>query len=770
MGARALILAVALTVALPRLVLAEALENAPRNLLLEVWLNGQSRAVAVQVTDRDGVLWVACSDLGAIGIKDVADHECEDGQVPLNRIAGLRVSIEEGEQQLLVTAPADRLATTVLDLRRRSEHSVVTGTPVNAFVIDYDAVVTETDATTSLRKTSFDAAGALSAFTPFGTFATNGFVHSDPDEDKLVRLDSSWTWDDPPNLRRLSVGDAISGGTAWSRSVRFGGVQLARDFSLQPELVTMPLPDFFGEAAVPGSLDVFIGASKVLAEDVPAGPFDVRDLPIVTGGGEATVVVRDLLGRETSRTISFFGDSRMLAEGLTSYSVEAGFLRGSYGEKSFEYGDALVSATLRHGLYDELTLEAHAEATEDVAVFGVGGIVSLFDVGTFSLAGMGSASEIGEGVFGAATLQLDFGPINLFAAIDVATPEFRDVASFESALPPREALRLGGSVEFGEYGSLALSFTRVERHDSERTTLATGTYSVAMGNGITFGVTSVYNAERDSLLAETFLSVPLGSEGPHATVAVRTQESDTEVRAILEQPVPSNGGFGYRAQAVHNDTTRLDGEARWLGQNVALNGRVATASGDVTAQIGASGSIVAADESVFFARKLEGTFALVDAGEPGVRIYRENREIAESDADGKALITGLVPFTRNRISIAPGDYDMSHILAVTDLEVVPGRGGTAVSLAPTDLNPVMLTVTLPDGAFPEIGTTVRFAGGAEPWIVGHHGGLFVENLKLPLEATLETKLGLCRLEMAEPPPAVSGEIPHVGPIACSWVQ
>jgi outer membrane usher protein len=768
MRALAVILALALSTAVPQLAFADAFDSAQRNLLLEVWLNGQSRAVAVQVTDRGGDLWVARGDLGAIGIKDVADHECKDGQVPLNRIAGLRVAIEEGKQQLLVTAAAERLATTILDLRRGTG-SAVTGTPVNALVVDYDAVVTETDVTTSLRKTSFDAALAVSAFTEFGTISTTGFAHADGEERKLVRLDSTWIYDDPKELRRLTAGDTISGGTVWSRSVRFGGVQLARDFSLQPELVTMPMPDFFGEAAVPGSLDVFIGASKVASEDVPAGPFGVRDLPIVSGGGEATVVVRDLLGRETTRTISFFGDSRMLAEGLTSYSVEAGFLRGSYGEKSFEYGDALVSGTLRHGLYDELTVEAHAEATEDVAVIGVGGIVSLFDIGTFSLAGMGSASEAGEGAFGSASVHVDFGSINLFAAIDVSTPAFRDVASFESPVLPREALRLGGSVEFGDYGSLALSFTRVERHDEEKTSLATATYSVSMGSGITFGVTSVYNAERDSLLAETFLSVPLGGAGPYATAAVRTQDGDTEVRAVLEQPIANDGGFGYRVQAVHNDALTLDGQAHWLGQNLAVNGRVATAKGDVTAQLGLAGSIVAAEDSMFFARKLDGTFALVDAGEPGVRIYRENREIAESDESGKALITGLVPFTRNRISIAPGDYDMSQVLAVTDVEVVPGRGGTAVSLAPASLNPVMLTVTLPDGAYPEIGTTVRFSDGS-PWIVGHHGGLFVENLKVPLEAILETKLGPCRLAIVEMPPPSPGEIPHLEPIACSWVQ
>jgi outer membrane usher protein len=249
---------------------------------------------------------------------------------------------------------------------------------------------------------------------------------------------------------------------------------------------------------------------------------------------------------------------------------------------------------------------------------------------------------------------------------------------------------------------------------------------------------------------------------------VRTQEQDVEVRAILDQPVSNDGGFGYRLQAARSDTTRLDAEARWLGQDVALTGRVGAIDDSVTAQLQAAGSIVATDDSAFLARKLDGTFALVDAGEPGVRIYRENRLIAEADEDGRALLTGLVPFTRNRIAVAPGDYDMSLVLANTELEVVPGRGGTAVSLAPGKEVPVLLTITLPDGSFPAAGTPVRFGGLDTPWIVGYRGSLFVSDLTLPLEAALETKQGLCRFTLAQAPKPVPGEIPRVGPIACAF--
>ena len=456
----------------------------------------------------------------------------------------------------------------------------------------------------------------------------------------------------------------------------------------------------------------------------------------------------------------------MLAEGLTSYSVEAGFLRKSYGLKSFDYGDAMVSGTLRHGISDEFTLEGHAEATSDVALVGVGGVLGLFDFGSLRFAGSGSTSSFGEGGFGSVSLSMQFGLANVFASVEGATPDYRDVAGIDGAALPLQTLQLGGGLDLSDYGSLSLSYLRVERQDHERTTLATATYSVSMGN-VTFGVTSVYDAERDSLLAETFLTVPLGDGGPYATAGLRAQESDLEVRATLEQPASPDGGLGYRLQAVQGRGAQFNADGRWEGQNLALDGRLASVAGTLSAQMEAAGAIVSTGDSSFFTRKLDGAFALVDAGEPGVGIYRENRLVAESDDSGVALITGLVPFTRNHIAVDPAGYDMSRVLAHTDLDVVPGRGGAAISLAPGEQNPVTLTVTLPDGSYPDVGTTAHLSGDPNPWIVGYHGALFVSDLKLPLSIELETKFGLCRLQLTEPPGPSPGAIPHLGPVACA---
>ncbi|PAM33239.1 hypothetical protein CEJ63_27660, partial [Acinetobacter baumannii] len=49
-----------------------------------------------------------------------------------------------------------------------------------------------------------------------------------------VRLDTRWTLDFPDRALTLEVGDFYSGFVDWSRPVRLGGLQIGRNYGLQP--------------------------------------------------------------------------------------------------------------------------------------------------------------------------------------------------------------------------------------------------------------------------------------------------------------------------------------------------------------------------------------------------------------------------------------------------------------------------------------------------------------------------------------------------------
>jgi outer membrane usher protein FimD/PapC len=64
---------------------------------------------------------------------------------------------------------------------------------------------------------------------------------------------------------------------------------------------------------------------------VQPGPFQLTNVPIVTGAGQMQLVVRDLLGRETVISQSYCIAPVLLAPGVTDFSFEAGALRENYG-------------------------------------------------------------------------------------------------------------------------------------------------------------------------------------------------------------------------------------------------------------------------------------------------------------------------------------------------------------------------------------------------------------------------------------------------------
>src|SRR5207237_9690111 len=162
-------------------------------------------------------------------------------------------------------------------------------------------------------------------------------------------------------------------------------------------LTTCPLPAFVRQTAVAGSVDVAVNSTHVFEGDVSPGPFEVRDLPVVTGGGQATVVVRDILGQETTQTVSFYATNALLEKGLSSYDLDIGSLRELYGERSFDYREPLATGTYRYGVSDWFTAEAHSEASSNVQLVGGGGAFAIGPYGELSADAAASNSWPGPG-------------------------------------------------------------------------------------------------------------------------------------------------------------------------------------------------------------------------------------------------------------------------------------------------------------------------------------------------------------------------------------
>lgn len=84
------------------------------------------------------------------------------------------------------------------------------------------------------------------------------------------------------------------------------------------------------------------------------------------------MVVRDVLGRETVLVQNFFSHPELLEQDLSDWSLDAGAVRRNIGTSDADYGQGFASGLWRHGLTQDLTVEAGAEFASNTRGAGLG--------------------------------------------------------------------------------------------------------------------------------------------------------------------------------------------------------------------------------------------------------------------------------------------------------------------------------------------------------------------------------------------------------------
>ncbi|RZK88531.1 MAG: fimbrial biogenesis outer membrane usher protein, partial [Methylobacterium sp.] len=406
-------------------------------LYLAVSINGvESGLIAEVKEDADGTLSIASDQLRNVGIIPVPSALRPDGRVQLDQLPAVSFVYDAALQSLDFTATDAGRAARKVDVRGKTPDAekAPSVTPSGYGALMNYSLSSSVDNAAKRRPYAFQGvSGAFEARTygPYGVFS-QGFIASTSDDAYYdsTRLQSTWSYSDPGSLVTYRGGDLIAGGLGWTRPSRLGGAQIQRSFSLRSDLVTIPVPELSGSAAVPSTVDVYLNNARRYSGAVPAGPFEIVNLPISTGNGRARIVVRDAQGQEVETESAFYASSKMLAPGLLDFSAEAGFARNDFGRDSNNYdGRPMGSASVRYGIADRLTVEAHAEGGEDLINAGAGAVFSLGALGVGSLAGAASRSEAGTGYLADAGVEMDLVGVRMQGRVQRTFGDYDDIAS-----------------------------------------------------------------------------------------------------------------------------------------------------------------------------------------------------------------------------------------------------------------------------------------------------------------------------------------------------
>ncbi|MEK6805837.1 MAG: fimbria/pilus outer membrane usher protein [Pseudomonadota bacterium] len=500
---------------------------------------------------------------------------------------------------------------------------------------------------------------------------------------QVTRLESFWVRESPESMTTLRLGDAINHAGSWGRAVRFAGAQWGTDFSLQPYFSTFPQPVIRGDAVLPSTLEVFVDGQRRSGGASTAGPFELRDIPTLSGAGEALVVVRDALGRETRVAQPFYSSPSLLRDGLRDYALEAGALRRDYGIASANYGDIFASGTLRQGLSDRLTGELRAEFQADRAAGGIGGVGLIGNLGLFSATAVYGQNREGGGWQGALGFERDVPGVYSFALRSQwMQPGFTQVGQAENQPPSRRLDLARFSVQpralgLPVAGSLSLLWTHEDSRSGPDIELRSAAYGVQIGDGYlnlgytetcapdcqpsarldftySFGQTSAaFQHEHTDNADISRLSVQRNSAGPLGL----------DWRAAVER-----GGFG--------SNQRGEISAAWKTNRGTLTADLVH-DADFNYRVGAATGIAFLGSEAFWTRPVNGSFAVVRTGGlADVGITADGRSVGRTDKNGNALVPDLRAYEINRLSLAVEDIPIEADLSKMTLDLVPrGRSG-----------------------------------------------------------------------------------------------
>jgi outer membrane usher protein len=533
--------------------------------------------------------------------------------------------------------------------------------------------------------------------------------------------------------------------------------------------VTTPLLSASGEAIVPSTVDVFVNGQPVASEQVQPGPFQIDGVPALNGAGQMQVVVTDALGRQQVLSQPYYSGRSLLRQGLSEYSLEAGKVRRNYARRSNDYGNVVGAATYRHGITDQLTAEAHAEAeASGAAATGIDTALQVGTLGIVTATAAASGDGNGRGWLAGGGFEHNGPRFSLFARSLYASENFTQLG--DDALLDRPRSRSFGGLGFNllGFGNLQLAYGR-QTHWTTPSVATIGLgYSLGLG---AFGFLNLFASYSDSTdtRKDLFLTwtMPLGdrrsvSASLRKDLVRGETGSDFEAVATVQQNLPVGTGSGYVA-TVSSENQYNFGYA-YQGQAGTAAVDYARSGGQDGVRVGGTGGVAITGVGAMPSRRIDQSFAMVQVADyPGIEVFVDNQPVGRTDEKGRVMLDNLLPYQANEVSVDPAALPMDATISTRSIAVTPAyRSGMAVQFPVSRADALTLRLLQADRTPVPAGAEVTVDGSGFP--VGLNGLVYLSGILRKSVAEANWRDGRCSFVVERP--AGSDPVPDVGDVTC----
>jgi outer membrane usher protein len=648
--------------------------------------------------------------------------------------------------ELNLTIPEDMMGIEQIDA---STTKIGTGIKTYAFGLNYDVTATHINS----QNTGAALPEAL-MFTPYGFFRTSGLIRISPPQEfkeNTVRLESTFIKEFPEYLSSLRIGDGITRPSSWTAAVRIGGIQWASNFNTQENFIYYPLPSISGTAALQTPLDVFIRSSQVYSGQLPPGPYEINNLPVVTGAGNLRLESVDLLGRKVQIEAPYYVTPDLLKEGLHDYSYEIGTLRSNYGFKSNDYRKLAGVLTHRYGLTNTCTIGIHSELTSKTQLVGIDVSKLVADWALVTVSGAINKSQNKTGQLFQASLTRQASPIGFGIRATTQSPAFRDLSTVTYNTPQKFSLQAYIGYHHETMGSLSVSYTTQKRQHFPKTQFITATYHKPIGLGYSCFISALKNIGSNKNYA-IMLGISKSFDNNLIVEGTANKTSESERQSFsFNKGISGNYGTLYRGRISHEDND-LTGEAyvAKLTPYGDINMMATRYPSNNLYQVGASGAALYTQDSFVSTQKINSSLGVVKAADiPDITVKNNNLEVGTTNRNGTLVIPNLNTFSRADIKLQDEDIPMDVSYQKSTRKFY--ADSTSAYLIDFDLKRIInrsLKIKLQNHQPIPVGTIINWDDGTTS-TVGFDGDIFLTDTHPKAKGSASVNNTTCTIDLAK---------------------
>ena len=610
------------------------------------------------------------------------------------------------------------------------------------------------------------------------SFVGRNLVSNDPAlKPSVRRLETTFTRDLPEQKLTLRVGDANTRSGIGSRSVYFGGVQLTRNFALAPGFITQPIPLIQGTSSAPSTVELYVNDALRQTSRVPTGPFAIDNFPLLTGGGNVRLVVRDVLGRETVIVQPFFSHSSLLEKGLSDWSVEAGAVRENLGIDNAKYGQPFVSGLYRYGFSKETTGEISAQIGRDTQTigFGLNAALPLQILGYASLAASRdtTARSGAEWSLGAEYAHLSHGFNGRFTG---ASRAYRQLGLTGSSLPAKNEAALNYSYSSEHFGAVGIGLAQISSYTTGSIRTASANYSMRIGQRSTLAISATRAFGGGVAVPATSLGMSLNialDNRISASSNANYHSGQLDAYTSVSQGPASELGTGWRTLAGSRASKGYAEAGVYHQASKALaTADISASAAQLSMRLGLQSALVFIDGQLHASRRVQDSFAIVEVpGYADVGVGFQGSVQARTDASGRAFLPRLQSFQRNNIRLDPAELPISaEIDNIEQIAVPAARSGVKITFPVRSGRAALIKIVLADGEPAPAGAEIELVGDKQEFFVARRGEAFITGMQPKNTLVLKHNGSSCRIVIELPPEGKTDDILRLGPVRCEGVK